>query len=80
MDDLFQRSLGPTFSILNSPKNFLLKTEIKQHIRTLQAKSAPPLHLLGLNDGVQSPFLNFSTFGKIWRTSIDPWMDRPILV
>ena len=30
MDYLFQRPLGPTFSILNFPKKFLVKAEIKQ--------------------------------------------------
>jgi hypothetical protein len=30
MDALFQRPLGPTFSILNFPKKILVKAEIKQ--------------------------------------------------
>ena len=30
MDDLFQRPLGPTSSILNFPKKFLVKAEIQQ--------------------------------------------------
>ena len=30
MDDLFQRPLGPISIILNFPKNFLVKADIKQ--------------------------------------------------
>ena len=30
MDALFQRPLGPTFSIVNFPKKILVKAEIKQ--------------------------------------------------
>ena len=30
MDDLFQRPLGPISIILNFPKNFLIKADIKQ--------------------------------------------------